>query len=99
MWGEGHCSNTMCTLPPNHPGNCNNTTGFHPTVPEVSSVPPSGATRGARQGMQTQGMPTVSEEEELQIDALLGSATTVENEQWLPTPLVFGTTTVVDARR
>uniref|UniRef100_A0A7S2E0K0 Integrase catalytic domain-containing protein n=1 Tax=Haptolina brevifila TaxID=156173 RepID=A0A7S2E0K0_9EUKA len=63
MWGEGRCSNTQCTLPPNHPGDCNNTTGFHPHVPEVPSVPPSGATRGARQGKQAQGMPTVTEQE------------------------------------
>ena len=40
----------------------------------------------------TEGSP----EEERQIDALLGSATTVEEAQWLPTPVVLGTNTVVE---
>ena len=62
MLGEGRCSNTKCTLPPNHPGPCNNTTGFHPNVPEIPLVKPSGATRGARAREQLQ---TVAEEQDI----------------------------------
>jgi len=40
-------------------------------------------------------IPEGTPEVELQIDALLGSAATVEEEQWLPSPVVFGTDTAV----
>ena len=59
MRKAGHCSNTECTLPYNHPGLCNNTVGYHPNVSTIPSVPPAGATRGAR--MQLSMVPEQSE--------------------------------------
>jgi hypothetical protein len=92
--GGFHCRESGCEFPRNHTGVCSNEIepDLHARV--------SRATRAARSSL-----PAVTEEDtiqegtpevELQIDALLGSATTVEEEQWLPAPVVFGTTTVVD---
>ena len=89
---DNHCRESGCDFPRGHSGVCSNQ--LEPDM-ENRLTRAGHAARNPLPAVDEESA-TPSREKETQIDALLMSATSVEEEQWLPTPLAFGTSAEVE---
>ena len=94
VWPDNHCREAGCEFPRGHTGVCSNQ--IEPDMQQRMSRSAHAAKAQLPAVTEENNITEGTPEEERQIDALLGSATTVEEAQWLPTPVVLGTNTVVE---